>query len=167
MWLNISKWVGGRQKPFWIRLTDVQQRSKFVKFLIMASDDRWNIFFKIHILVVWHGQKSLLTLFVSLIDLLEKTKTKKKKTFNCLKHGFLNSWNSNIPILFFSYLWNGRWYQMIFMSKWFLIPEYIDSKITIWSPWRHQTHLLWLSHIFRLFGSLWFSPDIGKVFRLA
>ena len=56
-------------------------------------------------------------------------------TFYCLKHRFLNSWNSNISILFFSCPWNGKCIKMIFMSKLFLIPvEFIDSKITIWPP---------------------------------
>ena len=40
-------------------------RSKFVKFLIMASDDLRHLFYKVHVLVVWkHGQKSLFPCYV-------------------------------------------------------------------------------------------------------
>ena len=62
-------------------------RSKFVKFLTLASDDIWHMFFKIHTLVVWkYDQKKLFTCYVvCLPDWLAL----QNETYNWLKHGLL------------------------------------------------------------------------------
>ena len=72
-------------------------RSKFVKLLLLASDDLWHIFFKIQILVVWkHDQESLLTCYVVCLPHWLAYKT----NFQLLKT-FLNSENSNLSNLLF------------------------------------------------------------------
>ena len=72
-----------------IKVNRCAARSKFVKFLIMASDAFWHILFKIHILVVWkYGQKSLFTCHVVC---LPHWLALRNETFNCLKHGFLTA----------------------------------------------------------------------------
>ena len=100
---------------------------------IMASDDIWHIFFKIHILVVWkHGQKRLFTCYVVC---LPHWLVLQNETFNCLKYGYLNSWNSTWSIQFFSYLWNGKWYQNDFCVKVILDSCRMHlQQNTIWSP---------------------------------
>ena len=59
-----------------------------------------------------------------------------KWIFNCSKHGFWNSWNSNMHQFSLSHIFemeNGI--RKISVSKWSLIPvENIDNKITIWPP---------------------------------
>ena len=98
-----------------------------------------------HVLVVWkHGQKSLFTCYAVSLSSLTRLQN---ETFNCSKHGFLNSWYSNISIKFFSYLWNGKWYQNVFCVK--MILEFCRIH---WQQnynlalWRHQPHLPVLGH---------------------
>ena len=69
-------------------------------------------------------------------------------------------WNSNTPIYFLSYIWNGRWYR-----KDFCVKMILDSCRTHWqqnhnlASRRHQPHLLMLGHII-------YGHNIWKVFDL-
>ena len=97
MWLNISKWGGCRQKSFWIRLTNVMC-NKVKICQILGNGLRWPL---AHIMKepylsgvkTWPEKvvNMLCYLFASLTHL-------QNKTFNHLKYGFLNSWNSNRSI---------------------------------------------------------------------
>ena len=84
------------------------------------------------------------------------------ETFNCLKHGFLNSWNSSISVCFFSYLWNGKWYQNESFVKMILdscrIHWHQNHKLALW---QHQPHLLVLGHDqIYIFKDVWSSGTV-------
>ena len=63
-------------------------RSKFVKFLVMASLDFWHILFKIHNL---SGVKTWTEKLLYMLCCLFASLTRLQNETYCLKHGFLNS----------------------------------------------------------------------------
>ena len=111
-------------------------RSKFVKCLIMVSNNLWLISSGVKT-ACWHDM-----LFVCLIDLLTKLNFSSLKTYMFF---FFNFWRfKHMPyLLSFPHIFRSG-IKMIFLSKWFLIPvEYIDSKITIWPPRDINLICLW------------------------
>ena len=96
LWLNISKWGWCRQKSFWIKLTNVQQGQN------LSNSWKWPqmtfVMYSSGSISLWRENMvrkacihAICYLFASLIHL-------QNEAFNCLKHGFLNSWNSNVSI---------------------------------------------------------------------
>ena len=122
--------------------------NKFKFCQIVDNDLRWSL---THILQdanlsgvkIW-PEKLVYMLFCLLASLI----CTQNKTFKCLKHVLLNSWNSNMSTYLFSYFWSGEWYHNDFCVK--MIHGF--SRIH-WQQnhylarWRHQPHLPMLGHI--------------------
>ena len=95
LWLNISKWgdVGGR------RFEIGEQMCNMVKICqILDNGLRWHL---AHILQdpdLSSVKTWLQKLIYMLCCLVAPLTCLQNETFNCLKHGFLAYWNSNIQI---------------------------------------------------------------------